>query len=108
ISSRQAGALRLIEMERWSTEQVLLDADQEGHKAGLPGWDVLRFLGGEIIEVWALSEGEEVTAQDPLLLAGRFERSGLFQTLFLPRQAETRWRVSVLTGEGRAELLFPE
>src|SRR5947209_778551 len=41
-------APQLIEMERWSPEPVLLDAQTAGHKPSLPGWDVLRALAGEI------------------------------------------------------------
>jgi hypothetical protein len=76
--------LRLLEVERWSGEQVMLDADAEGHRPGLPGWEVLRALGGEVAEVFALAPDEEASGDQPLLLAGRFERGGLFQASLLP------------------------
>lgn len=98
---------RLIELERWSTETVLFDADVEGHKPGLPGWDVLRLLGGEIAEVSAFSVPEDVTPDEPILVTGRFERGGLFQTLLVPHQSDARWRLAVLTREDRIELVFP-
>ncbi len=101
-------SIRLIELERWSTEGILLDADQEGHKPGLPGWDVLRFLGGEIVEVWGLATGEDLSGEEPLLVAGRFERGGLFQMSLLPQQPQTRWRLRAVASHTRAELVFPE
>ena len=45
---------RLLELEIWSTEEVLLDAE-EGHKPSLPGWDALRLIGGEIGEIYLQS-----------------------------------------------------
>src|SRR5262249_13690997 len=98
---------RLIELERWSTEQILLDAEAPGHKPGFPGWDVLRLLGGEIAEVFAFAAAEEVAPDEPVLLAGRFERGGLFQRTLVPNQSETRWRLAVLTPYDRLELTFP-
>lgn len=103
-----AGGFRLLELERWATELLLLDADTPGHKPGLPDWDVLRVLGGEIAEVFAFAAGEEVVAEEPLLVAGRFENGGLFQQSFVPRQPEPRWRLAVLTTYDRLALVFPE
>ncbi len=99
---------RLVEVERWSTEQVLVDAEEAGHSPGFPGWDVLRFLGGEIAEVSALAGREEVVPNEPILLTGRFEAGGMFQVSLLPRQAADRWRLAVVTAHGRAELVFAE
>ncbi|HXG11386.1 MAG TPA: hypothetical protein VNK04_16650 [Gemmataceae bacterium] len=101
------GALQLIEMERRSPEAVLLDTGTAGYKPALPGWDVLRRLGGEIAEVFALTGGDEVIADKPLLLAGRFESGGLFQAALLPRQGQAHYRLTVIGNRGRAELLFP-
>jgi predicted dehydrogenase len=101
-------ALRLLEVERWSMEQVLLDADVAGHRPGLPGWDVLRRVGGEVAEVSALAAGEEAAADEALLLAGRFEEGGLFQATLVPEQPEPRLRLTVLAGYSRAELVFPQ
>src|SRR5262245_46111723 len=100
--------IRLIQVERWATEHVLLDADSVGHKAGLPGWDVLRALGGEVAEVAALAPEEELDENEPLLLSGSFEGGGLFQTALLPRQAHERWSVTVVAPSGSAHLDFPE
>ena len=98
----------LIEVERTGPEAVLLDADTAGHDPGVPGWDVLRHLGGEIVEVVGLAGKEEVDAEKPLLLAGRFERGGLFQLTLLPLQAEANCRWSVRTSVDRFELIFPQ
>ena len=62
--------VRLIHWERWASEQVLLETDTAGQKPGFPGWDILRQLGGEIVEVMALAGPESVEPDEPLLLAG--------------------------------------
>lgn len=102
------GTLRLVELERWSAGEVWLDAGPEGYRPALPGWDVLRALGGEISEVSALGPGEELQPGGPVLLSGRFERGGLFQVSLLPNQYEVRWRLAVVGSRGRAELVFPD
>jgi len=101
-------ALLLIEMERWSSEAVLLDADTPGHRPSLPCWDVLRTLGGEIVEIMAFSAPEAVTPEEPLLLAGRFERGALFQVTLVPNRPEPRWRLTAMTRYDQAELSFPQ
>jgi hypothetical protein len=95
-------------MEWWSTEALLYDSSTPGHRPGLPGWDVLRVLGGEIAEVIGYAALDELEPEDPLLLAGRFERGGLFQANFLPYQPAGRWRITVRLRYEQAELLFPE
>jgi hypothetical protein len=102
------GFLRLIEMELWSTEQVLLDADSPAHEPGVPGWEVLRAVGGEVREVTALAAAEDLLADEPIILAGVFQNEGLFQAVLLPNQAEPRWRLTLLTRTGRSELLFAQ
>jgi len=101
------GAFRLVEMEWWARDRILVAADASGHKPSWPGWDVLRALGGEIGEVSAFAAAEEMTAEEALLLAGRFEPGGLFQAALLPGQPESRRRLAVVGSQGRAELVFP-
>jgi predicted dehydrogenase len=99
---------QLIEMVRTSTEAVLLETETPGHDLGVPGWDVLRLLGGEIVEIIGLAPEEEVTREAPLLLNGRFEQGGLFQATYLPAQPEASWKLAVRTGLGSMQLVFPD
>jgi predicted dehydrogenase len=101
------GELRHVEMERGSPEAALLDADGAGRKPALPGWDVLRRLGGEIAEVNSFAEREQLTVDEPVSVSGRFARGGMFQASFRPRQPEARWRLAVAGSRGRAELSLP-
>jgi predicted dehydrogenase len=73
--SRQTplGKIGLIEMEIAATDRVLLETDPVRHRPAVPGWDVFRALAGEIAEVSAFATGEELTADQPLLLTGRVE-----------------------------------
>jgi predicted dehydrogenase len=98
---------RLIEVERWATDRVLLDTGGAKHRPAFPGWDVLRALCGEVAEVSALAPGEELTSEETVLLSGRFEHGELFQAALVPYQSEPRWHLTVVGSHGRAELLFP-
>ena len=102
------GTFRLVEAERWSPERVLLEAGGRRQQPSLPGWDVLRVIGGEVAEVFALAAREELDPEGPLLVSGRFEQGGLFQAAFLSGQQEALWRLSVVGSAGRADLVFPE
>ena len=93
---------RLIELEIWSAEEVLF----EGSKACLPGWDMLRFLGGEIAELFVMAGGAELAKEQPASASGRFLNGSLFQATYLPRQVESRWRLALVTPTGRAVLRF--
>jgi predicted dehydrogenase len=106
-STSGLGKFRLVEMERWAAEQVLNVGGGKRPRPSLPGWDVLRTLGGEIAEVMAFASDEEIDLEEPLLLTGRFEGGGLFQAAFLSGQHEAHWRLSVVGSYGRADLLFP-
>jgi hypothetical protein len=98
----------LLELEIASTEEVLLEAGIEGHKPGFPAWEVLRFLGGEINEVFALSTQAELQPGQSCLLSGRFVKGGLFQATYLPNRSETRFRLAWVTPTGRMTLTFPQ
>jgi predicted dehydrogenase len=101
------GGIRLVELERWSPGSALLDGGP-GRKAALPGWDLLRRLAGEVAEVTAFAEREELDPAAPVFVSGRFEQGGLFRATYLPHQPEGRWRLVVSGEETRAELTFPE
>ncbi|HLW67240.1 MAG TPA: hypothetical protein VKS79_18140, partial [Gemmataceae bacterium] len=47
-------------------------------------WDILRRLGGEIVELNGFAEQEGIVVERPLLAEGRFEFGGLFQLTLLP------------------------
>ncbi len=106
--ARADGGPRLVELERYTAEAVLLEYDTAGHRPAVPGWDVLRALGGEVAEVVAYAAPEEVVPEELLLLAGRFERGGLFRAAFIPNHPEPHWRLAVLGRYERLELLFPQ
>jgi predicted dehydrogenase len=101
------GSLRLLTMERGVAGEVLDGIWIAGQKPSLPGWDILRGIGGEIAEVSAFAEHEEPDEGEPVLVSGRFEQGGLFQLTLLPHERQPRWRLSVIGSTGRAELLFP-
>ncbi len=99
---------RLIELEIWSAEELLAEGDALVNKPWLPGWDLLRFLGGEIAEIFALAPELEEMGAEPLLLTGKFESNRLFQVTILPCQTEPRWRLALVLRQGKIELAFPE
>jgi predicted dehydrogenase len=101
------GGIRLVELECWSPDVALLDGGA-GRKPALPGWDVLRRLGGAIAEVNAFAEREELDPAAPVFVSGRFEQGGLLRATYLPHQPQERWRLVVNREETRAELTFPE
>jgi predicted dehydrogenase len=101
------GLFKLLEVERASTGEVLDGVGEEGRKPSFPDWDVLRALGGEVLEVSAFATGEGPEVGEPVLLAGRFEQGGLFQVTLVPGQPSGRRRLTVVGSAGRADLLFP-
>jgi hypothetical protein len=73
----------------------------------VPGWDVLRGLAGEVSEVSSFCDDEELRGGRPILLAGRFDRGGLFQMTLVPGQPDSTWRLTVVGTAGKAEVIFP-
>jgi predicted dehydrogenase len=106
-SKSPIGIFRLLEMERGVSGEVLDGVGIAGHKSSFPGWDVLRTIGGEIQEVMAFAESEELREGEPVLLAGRFQQGGLFHATLLPRRQQSSWRLSAIGSTGRVELYFP-
>ena len=101
------GSFRVLTMERGVAGEVLDGIWIPGQKPSLPGWDIVRGIGGEIAEVSAFAEHEEPSEGEPVLVSGRFERGGLFQLTLLPHERQPSWRLSVIGSVGRADLLFP-
>ena len=108
LSELGLGVPRLVELERWSPDPMLIDTDPARHRAALPDWGLLRAVGGEIAEVSAYAAREELSSAEPLFLAGRFEIGGLFRISYVPGQSETRWQLRVVGNSGWAELTFPD
>jgi predicted dehydrogenase len=97
----------LIELRHCECSSVLHRAGSRDDKPSIPGWQVLRTLGGEIAEVSAFAFAEEANADAALLTNGRFVKGGLFRAAFLPHQQQASWRLALIGEEGRADLHFP-
>jgi predicted dehydrogenase len=107
--ARQGDPSRLVEFERWSTEELVGMGDVEGRGRGLPGWDVLRAIGGDITEVFGVGgTDEELVPEQPVILAGRFAEGCLIHATYLPHQAAPRWRLALVYPTGRAILDFAD
>ncbi len=102
------GGIQLLELEAHLPPDALVNPRQLGQKASFPNWDVLRTLGGEIAEVSAFAAQEYVEPGEPVLLAGRFERGGLFQITLVPAPSGRCWRLRMFSQTGQAELHFPD
>jgi hypothetical protein len=82
-------------------------ADRDGGStASAVPWDVLRTLRGQVTEVIAYAEHEEVNSSTTLVLAGSFQRGGLFQVTVLPALGLSAWDLEVVGSRGRAKLVF--
>jgi hypothetical protein len=101
------GELRVIEVERWSRGEILPGLETPEGRLCVPGWEILRSLGGDIAELAAVVPGEELAGGTPVVISGRFERGGLFSMTLLPGQREERLRVRAVGGAGEAEWLMP-
>src|SRR5205823_170506 len=62
----------------------VLSVEQEALQVGEPPWDVLRRIGGEIVEVTGLAEAEQILVDRPLVWSGRFQLGGLIHGLIRP------------------------
>jgi predicted dehydrogenase len=102
------GPVQLIAMERQVPAVPLGPAGGGRSRITVPGWDVLRLLGGDVAEVFAVAPGDEPAPQDAALLAGRFKSGALWQMALLPGHAEPAQRWNVVGTRGRAELLFSD
>jgi predicted dehydrogenase len=67
-------------------------------------WDTLRQLGGEIAEISAFAEMEELQHDKPLLISGRFELGGLFQINLLPTGEIEHARLKIASENFHLEL----
>jgi predicted dehydrogenase len=105
-ASEVVGSLLLVEMEM-AREGEILTRGEDAAKPALPGWEILRALGGEVEEVSAFARGEELQPGEVILVAGRFAGPGLFRMTLLPHRPGPTQRITVVGTKGRAELYFP-
>jgi predicted dehydrogenase len=98
------GRLILVAIEESASGPALLDTGVPGTPPGIPGWTVVRALGGEVAEVSAFAPGEELPTDQAVLVAGRFESGGMFQVTLLPGQSGHRRVIRVWGTRGTAEL----
>jgi predicted dehydrogenase len=98
------GELRFLVTEHCSPETVFGEPDTAGRSAGLSGWELLRGLQGEIVDVNAYTERDEWSDELPLFVAGRFEKGGVFQSIYYPRAPEHRQVLYWQGTGGRAEI----
>lgn len=93
---RQAEGQSFIEVNVTALDYRLA-ADKLGRHCVLPGWHVLRSIGGEIREVSAFAKGETIDCQQPLFVAGVFESGRPFRMTYRceaavhARDQETPW-----------------
>jgi hypothetical protein len=103
----QLGVLKLIELRQSCKGTVLIESLVPGQKPAIPGWEILRVLGGDIAEVSALASSEEVRANEPFMLSGRYEQGGLFQMQLLPNQQADSVTLVAHGTAGQAQLALP-
>jgi hypothetical protein len=76
---------RLAEIGReWGGIKLLKWEGGCGAAEAFRGWDALRRVGGDIVEVSGFGVAEERGPADPLLFNGKFEKGGLIQAALLP------------------------
>lgn len=101
-----SGALKLIQWERCCSEKSKNQnlKSQVSGSAYFSGWEVLQSLGGPIVEVSAFAEQTVCGPDEPLLVAGRFEKGGVFQAILSPHAADETWRLRLTASTLEAEL----
>ncbi|MBM4069425.1 MAG: hypothetical protein FJ271_10825 [Planctomycetes bacterium] len=97
-----------LDMELCTTETVFAGDERDAEQLDLPGWNVARMLGGEIVEVFGLTSEEEIVPGELVLVTGRFLRGGMFRAAFVPRQSESRWRWTLVKRSRRFDVIFPQ
>jgi hypothetical protein len=71
------------------------------------GWEILQTLAGPIAEISAFAEHAEQMMNEPLLIAGRFEKGGVFQATLMTAALEPRWQLRMAASALQAVLDFP-
>jgi predicted dehydrogenase len=100
------GPARLIVVDWHSSQEALIGGTGARRNPAVPGWEVLYSLAGAIAEISAYAAAEEVSGDEPLLLAGQFENGVVLQAAYLPKLNEN-CRFTVIGSQGQSDLLFP-
>ena len=100
------GKLRMLQIEWRLADGLIAGLGPTENLLALPGWDILRTLVGEIAELTAFAEADEISPQHPLPVSGRSESGILFRLLFVPHEAQPRLDIDCLGATGRATLSF--
>src|SRR5439155_26048559 len=108
IQTTKPGPGWLIQWDReyGSASDVEDQSKEKPLAAYFPGWEVLQALNGPIAEISAFAEHSERMMNEPLLIAGRFEKGGLFQATLMPASSKSRWRLRLTAPALQAELDF--
>jgi predicted dehydrogenase len=101
------GEISLIELEHHGRGAVLTVAGMRDDRPSFPGWHILRTLSGEIAEISAFADQEDLSVNQLVLVCGRFDTNELFRMSMVPRQSQPMWRLNLFGTAGRAELHFP-
>jgi predicted dehydrogenase len=101
-----SGTLKLIQWDRGLSKKTKNHnlKSEISESAYFPGWEVLQSLGGPIAEVSAFAEQTARRPDDPLLVAGRFEKGGVFQAILSPHAADETWQLRLTASTLEAEL----
>lgn len=103
----QERSICYLHLEISSTDQILTNVGSEFFIASLPGWDILRAIGGEIAEVMVTNLGEELTETQPVTVHGFFVNEVMFQMTFLPERKTNSFRMRALDTNEEIEWICP-
>ena len=108
IQTTKPGPSWVIQWDRecGSSSDAGTQSKEKPLAAYFPGWEILQTLGGPIAEVSVFAEHSERMMTDPLLIAGRFERGGVFQVTLMAASSEPHWRLRLTAPALQAELDF--
>jgi predicted dehydrogenase len=107
IQKTEPGSGWLVQWDRCLQGPETNQSKEELLLPYFPGWEILQALGGSIAEVSAFAENSERMMNEPLLIAGSFEKGGLFQATLMTASSKARWRLRLTAPALQAELDFP-
>jgi hypothetical protein len=107
VQMARSSADWLIQWERCYRSEARNSSPEKPLTPYFPGWDILYRLGGSIAEISAFAEHAERMPNEPLLISGRFEKGGMFQTTLMTATSESRWVLRLTASALQAKLDFP-